>query len=199
VKKYDLSSDEEIIKRVRKGDTQAYAMIVEKYNGRVLGYLYRHMGDYQMAEDMAVETFLLAYSKIEQYKEMGAFKAWLFTIARNRANEELRKRKNVNIVSLDKPIDSAEELTLTDLLTDGKDRPDHTARQKELKEFIFKIIANMEDKYKDVLLLCDAEGISYEEAAKILKMNKMTVGVRLKRARKKLYDELKRYGYDFKT
>lgn len=199
MKKYDLSSDEEIIKRVRKGDTQAYAMIVEKYNGRVLGYLYRHMGDYQMAEDMAVETFLLAYSKIEQYKEMGAFKAWLFTIARNRANEELRKRKNVNIVSLDKPIDSAEELTLTDLLTDGKDRPDHTARQKELKEFIFKIIANMEDKYKDVLLLCDAEGISYEEAAKILKMNKMTVGVRLKRARKKLYDELKRYGYDFKT
>ena len=127
---------------------------------------------------------------------MGAFSSWLYKIARDYAKKEFRRRDRHKEVSLDEPvIDGMEDLSLGDMMADDTKRPDYEARKKELSDFIYKTLAKFNKKYKDVLLLCDIEGLGYEEAAVILKCNPITIGTRLKRARKMLYDILKKYGY----
>lgn len=190
-------SDEELIQKAKGRDKQAFTVLMDRYSDRICGYLYRYVRDRQIAEDLTVETFLNAYNRLDTYEEMGKFSSWIYMIATNCAKKELQRRKRRGEVSLNKPVDEAGELSLEDLIVDERSRPDYTAREAELKEFIYKAMSEMDDKYKDILMLCDVEGHSNQEVAKILKANPITIGTRLRRARRMLYDILKRYGYDF--
>lgn len=191
--------DEELIKRVRSGDKQAFVDIFDKYSGDILSYLYRYTGDYQKAEDLTLETFLLVNDNIHRYKEMGKFSSWLYRIATNCAKNEFRKRQYKTEISLDQSIDDEEKnaASLAEKITDDKNRPDDNMEKAELKEFVRRVILKLDKKYSEVLLLCDIEGLSYEEAAAVLKTNHITVGTRLRRARKMLYDILREGGHDF--
>ncbi|MCQ9207525.1 MAG: sigma-70 family RNA polymerase sigma factor [Omnitrophica bacterium] len=189
--------DKELVKKAKRKDKNAFTLLVDRYSDRIFSYLYRYVGDYQKAEDLTIETFLNAYTRIRTYREMGKFSAWLYMIATNCAKKELQKRKRLKEVSIDRPFIANESITLKDLISDERSRPDYNARQAEFKEFIYKIIANLDKKYKDVLLLCDVEGLSYREVARALRCNVITVGTRIRRARTLLYKSLKRYGYKF--
>lgn len=190
-------SDKELIKKAKRKDKGAFTELVDRYSDRIFSYLYRYVGDYQKAEDLTMETFLNAYTKIRTYREMGKLSSWLYTIATNCARKEIQRTKYRREVSLDKPLDEEGAISLNDLLTDEKTRPDFSARQTELKEFIYKIVSQLDKKYKDALLLCDVEGLSYMEVARILKCNPITVGTRVRRARALLYRALLKYGYKF--
>jgi len=189
--------DQELVEKSKRGDKQAFTALVDRYSGKILGYLYRYMGDYHKAEDMVIETFLSVYNNLSNYEERGLFSSWLFRIATNCAKKELRKKEHQVEVSLDKPLDDGEGTSLADLIADDMHRPDYSARESELKEFVYKAISKLDKKYKDALLLCDVEGMSQAEAAKILGSNPITIGTRLQRARKMLYDILRGYGYVF--
>ncbi len=188
-------TDKELIKKAKRKDKHAFSSLINRYSDKILGYLTRYVGDYHKAEDLTIETFLNAYERMDTYKEMGKFSSWLYMIATNCAKKELQRKKRLKEVPLEKPIDKDGQITLKDLLADDRSRPDYNARQSELKEMIYSIIAKLDKKYKDVLLLCDVEGLAYDEVAKILKCNAITVGTRVRRARKSLYKLLRRYGY----
>lgn len=188
--------DEELVARAKRKDKQAFTQLIDKYRNKILGYLYRYVGDYHKAEDLTVETFLNAYNRLHTYKEMGKFSSWLYRIATNCAKKELQRRARRREVSLDKPVDKEGEVSLSDLIADERARPDYSVREKELKEFVYKVISKLDKKYKEALLLCDVEGLSYEEAGKILKSNPITVGTRVRRARIMLYKMLRKLGYD---
>lgn len=190
--------DEELVAKAKAGDKQAFTELWDRYSGKILGYLYRYVGDYQKAEDLTIETFLSAYNHLSDYDEMGKFSSWLYRIATNCAKMEIRASKHDADVALDKPLDEGSEETLKDLIADERERPDYSAREKELKEFVYKVMSKLDKKYRDTLLLCDVEGLSREEAARVLKTNRITVETRLRRARKMLYGVLKsEYGYGF--
>lgn len=191
-------SDQELVKKSKGGDKQAFTELYDRYSGRILSYLYRYVGNYQVAEDLVIETFLSAYNNLSSYEERGLFSSWLFRIATNLAKMEFRKKnwqKEVPISA--QATGAAEGLTLSDIIADESMRPDHEARKNELKEFVEKIISKIAGRYKEALLLCDVEGMSYEEAGKILKCNKKTIGTRVRRARKMFYNILRKYGYIF--
>ena len=191
-------TDKELIVKVKAGDKGAFTELFDRYKERILDYLTRYTGDHHIAEDLTVETFLSAYNNIAGYEERGVFSSWLYMIATDCARNELRRRRSRKEISLEEPVPGdVELLTLGDTMADEKARPDYAARQKELKEAIYRVVAKLDKKYKDVLLLCDVEGLSYEETAKALNCNQITVGTRLKRARKILYDILSKYGYQF--
>jgi len=190
-------SDAELVEKARRKDKQAFTELFDRYKDKILGYLYRYIGDYQLAEDLTVETFLSAYTNLDAYKEMGIFSSWLYRIATNCAKKELRKRRHSVEVSLEKHLGQEEEGgNLEDLIADDRMRPDYDARQAELKETIYRIISSLEKKYGEVLLLCDVEGLSYEETATALGCNPITVGTRLRRARKMFYETLKKKGFN---
>jgi len=190
-------SDEELIKKAKRKDKSAFTMLVDRYSDKIFSYLYRYVGDYQKAEDLTIETFLNAYTRIRTYKEMGKLSSWFYMIATNCARKELSRTRRRKEISIEKPVDLEGEINLSDLLSDEKTRPDYTVRQIELKDFIYKIISKLEKKYKDVILLCDVEGLPYRQVSKILRCNPITVGTRLRRARKILYKMLLKYGYKF--
>jgi len=191
-------SDPELIAKAKAGDKQAFTELFDRHRNKILSYLYAYIGDYQMAEDLTVETFFDAYKSLPRYEERGTFSAWLYKIARDYAKKEFRRRDRHKEVSMEAPIaDDTDDLSLGDVLTDDKARPDFEARKDEFKEVIYKTLSKLEKKYKDVLLLCDVDGLGYVEAAKILKSNPITIGTRLRRARKMFYNILKKHGYEF--
>lgn len=192
-----LPPDSELIEKARHKDKQAFTQIFDRYKNKILGYLYRYVGDYQLAEDLTVETFLSAYNNLDTYEERGIFSSWLYKIATNCAKKELRKGEHRKEVPIEHDLPDGEKVDITELVADDKSRPDYDARQNELKESVYRIMSKMDSKYKEVIMLCDVEGLEYSQAAKVLKCNPITVGTRLRRARKILYDILKKHGFRF--
>jgi len=189
----------ELIKRAQEGDKEAFEALFRVYKDRILKFLYRYMGgDFQAAEDVTVETFLEVYKGLPLYKEQGQFSSWVYKIAINLARTAFKKRKRRKEVSADLWGDEGASSAITKQMADDRYRPDSNLPSDERVELIKKIITKLDEKYKNVLLLCDVQGFSYEEAATILGCKKMTVGVRLQRARKLCCDALERYGYTFK-
>lgn len=190
-------SDEELIRKAQNNNKQAFTILMNRYTNRIHSYIYKYVRDRQIAEDLTIQTFMNAYNRMDTYTEMGKFSAWIYTIAANCARREAPRRKNRREVSINETVDATDGLTLEDMLADERSRPDYTARESELKEFVYKAISELDDKYKKVLVRCDVDGLPNYRVAKILKTNVMTVGVRLKRARRLLYEALNGYGYDF--
>ena len=84
----------QVIALIRTGDTDAFAEIIEQYQAPIIRYLYRLTGDYEVAQDLAQDTFLQAYKGILKTKSELSFKAWLYRIATNNALQ-LRRRKRL--------------------------------------------------------------------------------------------------------
>jgi len=189
-------ADRELIAKAKNNDKQAFTVIFDRYRKKIQLYIYRYIGDYQRAEDLTVETFLSAYNSLAEYDERGLFSSWLYKIATNYAKKELRQKgRRPGEVSLEMPTMEEGGGALGEMISDERSRPDFDIRGSELKELVYKTMSGMKDIYKDVLMLCDVEGLSHEEAAKILNTKTTIVTTRLVRARKMLQDNLKKHGY----
>jgi RNA polymerase sigma-70 factor (ECF subfamily) len=127
---------------------------------------------------------------------MGMFSSWLYRIATNCAKKEFRRKGKETEISIDAPTAEDASITLGEMIADDRSRPDYELRQKELKEFVYKAMSRLDRKYRDVLMLCDVEGLSYEDAARALRSIPRTVGTRLRRARQMLYELLKKHGFE---
>ena len=186
-------SDKELVQKVLQKDKQAFVVLFDRYKDKVLGYLCGYLGDYHKAYDVTLKTFMTVYDNLHTYKGLSKLSTWIYGIATNLAKKELRKEKGHKEVSLESPINKESVITLGDLIADDKYRPDYRVRVQDLEEFIYKLLSELDEKYKEVLLLCDVKGLSYIEAARILKCNPVTVGTRARRGRKRFYKLLKKY------
>ena len=88
-----IFTDEELIRRFQAGDERAYVELVNRYKDRLLNFVFQFLGDIEQAEDVVQDTMLRLYEKKHYYKEIAKFSTWIYTIARNLANTELRKKK----------------------------------------------------------------------------------------------------------
>lgn len=185
--------DSELVHRIKNKDKEAFVVLFDKYKGRIVRFLYGFFGDYGKAEDATIETFLKVYKNIHNYEERGSFQSWLFTIAANQGRLEIKRTKRRKEISLDMPIENDDAARLVDLIEDEKLRPDTDIVVDDLKDFIYRILSEMKEKYADIIRLCDIEKLSYEEASQVLNCSPFTVRTRLRRARVKLYKLAKKY------
>jgi len=185
--------DQDLITRAKNKDKEAFVALFDKYKDKIFGYLQGYLKDYEKARDVTLQTFMIAYETIDAFKGTGKFSSWLYAIATNTAKKEFRKKAQLKEVSLETPIDAEGAATLGDLLEDEKNRPDYAVKIADLRDFIFSMLSRLDEKYREVLLLCDLQDMSYEEASAALGCNPITVGTRLRRARRMLYVLLKRY------
>lgn len=185
-------TDMDILAEVGAGNVDAYGKIVAKYNGRLYNFIYRFVGDRETAEDIVQETFLRAFRKRKEYRAIANFSTWLFTIAGNLAKSELRRRKRWRMFSLER-----DEETDTGMeLPDESARPDKVAESSIADVQIQEAIASLPENYKQVILLRDVEGMSYQEISEIVDCPVGTVKSRVNRARLKLQQKLKSEGRD---
>jgi RNA polymerase sigma-70 factor, ECF subfamily len=182
------SPDIDLVLKARKGDKEAFANLYHRYKARILNYLAGYINDVHAAQDLTQDTFINAYRNIETLMKMERFSSWLYTIATNLAKNYLIAKSRVKQESLEKPISQDGELTLSDVIGDTEKQPDKEMDRKILEEDIQTALYALPPIYKEVLLLCDVDCLSYEEAAEILNCNIGTIGSRLNEARRKFRD-----------
>ena len=185
-------TDMDILSEVSAGKVVAYGKIVGRYHGRLYNFIYRFEGDRETAEDIVQETFLRAFRKRDEYRAIANFSTWLFTIAGNLAKSELRRRKRWRMISAER-----DEETDTGMeLPDESARPDKVAESSIADVQIQNAINSLPNNYRQVILLRDVEGMSYQEISEIVDCPVGTVKSRVNRARLKLQQNLKSEGRD---
>lgn len=180
-------SDEVLIARFQNGDNYAFDLLVKRYKDPLLNFVYRFLGERSEAEDIVQETFLRLFKNKHYYKEIAKFSTWIYTIASNLAKTELRKRKRRNLLSISNYMSTEKDYDIPDQESD----PEGDADAVVTDQIIQKAINKLSPKFKQVIVLRDIQGFSYEEIAEIVKIPLGTVKSRVNRARLKLQEDLK--------
>lgn len=167
-----------VIALVRAGEVDAFAEIIEQYQAPIVRYLYRLTGNYEMAKDLAQDTFLQAYKGILKTDAELSFRAWLYRIATNNALQHRRRKKQLSFI----PFTSRED----DIPAAGN-RADYPGEKLAINEALLKIPGEQ----RTCLVLHFIEGFKYREIAETLGCSEEAVRKRVARGRKlfiELYD-----------
>ena len=141
-------TDEELIKEFQNGNRDAYTQLVLKYKDRIINFIYRYMGDIDVAQDLAQETFYKLYINKDSYKQVAKFSTWLYTIAGNLAKTELRKIKRRKTFSVSDLSKNEREFIIVDKTDSKQDKDDI----KE-GEFLQKSIMELDDDFRTIIIL----------------------------------------------
>lgn len=189
-KKAINDEDLEYVVLCQKGDTDAFDVLVERHQKKMLNIAYRMMGDYDEACDVTQEAFLAAYKSIKKFKAEAKFSTWLYRIVVNYSKNRLKQLRNITQregVS----IDDSGEMKIEGVMCQSSANDANPGAQMEKREReaqVQKCITSLDEEYREVLVLRDIQGFSYEEIKDILKIPEGTVKSRLSRARNALKD-----------
>ncbi len=182
----------ELVERSRRGDLEAFNRIVVAYQDRVYNLCLRMLGSQQAAEDAAQEAFVSAYRNVARMRGPN-LRSWLLRIAANACLDELRRRRRRPQVSLDAPLPSAaggdSERTLD--VADSDAGPESLALSGELGEALQAELLGLPPDQRLAVVLCDVEGLSYEEIAVSMGGSVGTVKSRISRGRARLREALR--------
>lgn len=181
-----MNDDQKLIQQAKRGDRTAFAALVDEYRNKIFGYLLRMVGNREDALDLAQETFLRVYSNLDSFNVGQPFKPWLYRIATNLAIDHLRRDRD--LISLDAPLHNEENWHLQ--LADDKPGPVEQQEQVELARYLARLIADLPENYRSVILLRHGHDLSYQEIAETLGVPVSTVKTRLFRAREALRQKL---------
>ena len=159
----------------------SYHRALADYADSLKAYATRLLNDSVAAEDVAQDSFLALYRHLNQVPA-AAFRPWLFRVARNLCLDQLRRRKFK--LSLFRDLQKDDDLTFTPADTESA-RPDQLAETREANQAIEHAIAELPTKFREAFLLCEVEGLSYEDAAAVMGCPVKTVSTRLFRARQR--------------
>ena len=180
-----IFTDEELISRFQKGDERAYVELVNRYKDRLLNFVFQFLGDIEQAEDVVQDTMLRLYEKKHYYKEIAKFSTWLYTIARNLANTELRKKKKRKTTYLSQ-LSKERQFEIPAI----QDDVDQSLQNEFINDRIQSAINNLPEHSKVVIILRDIQELSYEEISNIVEVPLGTIKSRINRARIQLQAEL---------
>lgn len=174
--------EKRLIQKAKKGDIDAFEQLILGYEKLIYNICLRMLNDDQEAYDGAQEVCVKIWKQIGSFEGHSKFSTWIYRITSNQCLDLLRKRKNKEEVSLFRQ--SKEEDS--EWVLEGKNLNDPIGEHVEqmgLKDIMVKALNEVKEEHKQILLLRDLEGYSYEEIAEILLINKGTVKSRLSRAR----------------
>jgi RNA polymerase sigma-70 factor (ECF subfamily) len=167
--------DARLVERARSGDDQAFAVLVVRYERKLIRVLTRLVRDQELARDLAQETFWKVYNRLDRFDMARRFGPWLFRIGVNLGLDQLRRRDGPQTASLDRPTNRDER---------AFDVPDPDPRiQAELVQEVQFVLERIPVPYRTILVLRDLEGFSSAEVAAIVGRREATVRWRLAKAR----------------
>jgi RNA polymerase sigma-70 factor (ECF subfamily) len=184
-------SDEELMARFRKGQTDTFGVLLRRYERELFGYLRRYLGDSELAEDVFQNTFLQLYQKCAQYELGRPFRPWLYTIATHQAIDALRRNGRHQALSLDQHQAESPEgdvRTLLEMLEAQGPGPVELVQTEERRERIRASVDQLPDFMRQVVVLAYYQGMKYRDIAEILGIPVGTVKSRLHAALLKLQE-----------
>ena len=181
-----LYTDEMLISRFQSGDENAYVELVNRYKDKLTNFVFYFLKDEEHSEDIVQETFIRLYEKKHYYKEIAKFSTWIYTIARNLANTELRKKSRTKIMYLSQMSNYKKDYDLKSSDPELNKNIEDEFLMKEIHAAIDKLPEN----YKSVIILRDIQGLDYEQISNIIGVPLGTVKSRINRARLQLQVDL---------
>lgn len=180
-----LDMESILLKKAAKGDIDAFEKLISKYEGLIYNVAYRKMSNQEDANDMAQETLIKIYKNIDKCADMKNFKSWICAITVNTCIDELRRRKNKQVESIDSLYET-DEGELEKQLKSSELTPEQQFISNEVSQGIQEAINTLSEKHKTLIILRDMQGFSYQEIADVTGDNLGTVKSGIARARNSL-------------
>ena len=174
----DLSDDQQVIRAVMNGNVNAYSILVQQYQKPIFNLMYRVTGSYEDAKDLAQETFIKAYEKLDHFRMGARFFPWLYTIGYNHAR---------NFVQRGKPFQQSSDEDIEN--NSGLDYPSQQ-EERVLAQIdflrIYQALERLPMDYREAVILHYHEGLSMEDIATALQLSVSGAKMRVHRGIKKL-------------
>src|SRR5207249_7413286 len=185
--------DAALMLRVKQGDRDAFALLVDKYKQPVINLAYRTLSDATEAEDLAQHVFVQVYKSAHRYQVSAKFSTWLFTIARNLCLNEIRRRSRHPADSMDVPHPEQAGHPWQQFEDRKTLSPPDSLLQGELEAKIEQALAELPEKQRTAILLCRQDELSYEDIAEVLGCSLSATKSLIHRGRETLKQKLKPY------
>jgi RNA polymerase sigma-70 factor, ECF subfamily len=185
--------DAALMLRVKQGDTEAFAQLVDKYKQPVINVVYRMLRDATEAEDLAQNVFIQAHRAAYRYQVSSKFSTWLFTIARNLCLNEIRRRSRHPAYSIDIPHPDQEDQPWHQFEDPKAFSPGEKLLHGELEDKIQAALSELPDNQRLAILLCRQDDVSYEDIAKVLGCSVSATKSLIHRGRETLKQKLRPY------
>jgi RNA polymerase sigma-70 factor, ECF subfamily len=182
-------TDEALVRAVLSGDRDRFELLVERYQTRLVNYLYRMVRNLEEAHDLTQEVFIRVYQALDRYDSQYRFSTWLFRVAQNAAIDVIRKRR-IQLVPLTRRADEGSDATVDLELPDGQPSALDSLQGRELDASIRAAIDTLPWEYRELILLRHYGELAYEEIAEVKAMPLGTVKNKLFRARQMLKQQL---------
>jgi len=177
--------DAECVRRVQQGDTNSFEILVRRHEKAVFNLIYRLLGNYDEALEIAQEVFLSAFKSIHQFRGEANFSTWLYRIGLNHAST--RRKSLHSSQQRYVPLDG------TEVIADGALDPVKNVEHKEIQQRVQQALNSLDPEDTRIILLRDLQDVPYEDVAEILDIPVGTVKSRLHRARQALKIKLAPY------
>jgi RNA polymerase sigma-70 factor (ECF subfamily) len=178
-------SEGDLLERCRSGDEAAWQELVSRHLRRVYALAYRFTGRTDEAEDLTQEIFVRVYQSLGRYRESeGAFPTWLMTVARNRAIDHYRAVREERARAVEDP-------EALERVADPAESPVAAVEREERARFVRHGLRSLPADLREAVILCDLEGLPYEEIAGLLGVPLGTVKSRINRGRLELARRLR--------
>lgn len=187
--------DAELVHRAQAGDLEAFEALTTRHERRVYSLALRMLRQEQDAEDVTQQTFLSALENLNGFRGEATFSTWLLRIATYAALKVIRKRKGLEMVSLEaatEPAEGNDAVPHPEFIADWRQSPEHLVERNETRRLLDEALDQLDEKHRLVFLLRDVEGLSVRETADALGLSEANVKVRLLRARLQLREHLTR-------
>ena len=170
-----LNNEQALIRAVREGDLQAFDRVVRQYGDRLYRFILKYIADRATAEDLTQETFISAYQSLDRFNFQAKFSTWLFGIALNKIRNYYNRAPEARYQFVS-------DEWLQNLTFQGC-TPQEALEQKNTLQKVQRMIDQLDDDMREILILAALEGFSYEEIARIVDIPVGTVKSKLFRAR----------------
>ncbi|MEZ6003050.1 MAG: sigma-70 family RNA polymerase sigma factor [Planctomycetota bacterium] len=181
-------SDEELVQLTLAGDRSAFQVLVERHQHRIFRLARHYLRSNAEVEDMVQDTFLKAFSKLDTFQSNSSFFTWVYRIAKNTILDNLKRKGRSPVRAMEDPEDSLGRVA------EGRSgrvpMPDARMMKSEITRVTRSVLETLPDIFREVLVLRELEGQSYQEIAETLEISIGTVESRIFRARAKFKDKL---------
>jgi RNA polymerase sigma-70 factor (ECF subfamily) len=180
-----MDEDSRLVSLCQKGDLGAFEELVKRHEKQLLNIAYRIIGDYEEACDVVQEAFVSAYKNIRSFKGMSKFSTWLSVIVINLSKKhlkQLRTQRSREPVSIDEPIYRGDDQMMVDPPS-GNPNADEILEREEIQKKVQLCLDRLDNEFREVVVLRDIQGFSYEDISGMLNIAEGTVKSRLSRAR----------------
>ncbi len=187
-----LSAEILFIEKLKTGDVAAFDTLVTRYTNDIFGLLFHITQDAEEASDLTQETFLQVFKAIKKFRGDADLKTWMFRIAVNQSRNRFRwwkRRKLDKTISLDAPVGES-ETPFGETFKSGIENPEENILRRERRDALTAALQNLPEIFREAVVLCDIEDLSYEEIASVLEINIGTVKSRIARGRDELRKNL---------